>query len=216
MTVLHIRFPDSDLEILQSTFAGQLAQNGVNNRGVGVGINTLANLPGGEGLPVSFHVRRILEAANVEEAVAYLDGAQFAQSMNYMICDRERAVTVETWQDQIEVLSTNGHVAAHSNHSLSADSPKTFEMTADSGGGSYGFTGERLKLALALLRAKAAAMDLAGFQDIFRTKPILVHPGKPTGRTLMNMVAEIPSSGSPVLHLSPDSPAHFAHARFSF
>ncbi len=36
-TVLHIKYPDSDLEILQASFAGQIGQNGVNNRGVAVG-----------------------------------------------------------------------------------------------------------------------------------------------------------------------------------
>jgi hypothetical protein len=46
--------------------------------------------------------------------------------------------------------------------------------------------------------------------------PILVHPGKPTGRTLMNMVAEIPPEGSPMLYLTPDSPNQFSHASFEF
>ena len=49
VTVLRIKDPALDVEILQSTFAGQLAQNGVNSAGVGVGINTLADLPGGSG-----------------------------------------------------------------------------------------------------------------------------------------------------------------------
>jgi hypothetical protein len=217
VTVLHIKYPDSELEILQSAFAGQIGQNGVNNQGVAVGINTLANLPGSDGLPVSFNVRKILECANVNGAVAYLEQAVFAQAMNYTIGDRERVVCVETWQDQAVVLDIfGGDYAAHTNHALGEGMPKTFEMTSEMGGGSYSFTMERLNLATELLSADTAGVTLGAFQQIFQTRPILVYPGKPTGRTLMNMVAVIPKQGSPMLYLTPDSPSMFGHARFTF
>jgi hypothetical protein len=217
VTVLHIKYPDSDLEILQSAFAGQIGQNGVNNRGVAVGINTLANLPGGDGLPVSFNVRKILESANLDEAIAYLKNTRFAQAMNYMVGDRERVVSVETWDDQALVLDIyDGDYAVHTNHALGEGTPRTFEMTAEMGGGSYGFTMERLALGTELLSADTRGVTLESFQGVFKTRPILVYPGKPTGRTLMNMVAEIPKQGSPVLYLTPDSPNVFGHARFSF
>jgi len=217
VTVLHIKYPDSDLEILQSAFAGQIGQNGVNNRGVAVGINTLANLPGGEGLPVSFNVRKILETGSLEEAVAYLKDARFAQAMNYMIGDRERVVSVETWEDNALMLDIyDGDYAVHTNHSLGEGTPKTFEMTAEMGGGSYGHTLDRLALGTELLSADTAGATLEAFQQLFKTRPILVYPGKPTGRTLMNMVAEIPKQGSPALYLTPDSPNMFGHARFAF
>jgi predicted choloylglycine hydrolase len=217
VSVLHIKYPDSDLEIMQSAFAGQLAQNGVNNRGVAVGINTLANLPGGDGLPVSFHVRKILEGARIDEAVNYLKQARFAQAMNYLIGDREKVISVETWQGSATVLDIYGDTfAVHTNHSLGEDTPKTFEMTPEMGGGSYGFSQERLALALEQIGLNIADMTREDFQKFFRTRPILVHPGKPTGRTLMNMVAEIPKVGSPVLYLTPDSPNMFGHAKFTF
>ena len=136
VTVLRIVNPALEMEILQSTFAGQLAQNGVNSAGVAVGINTLADLPGGPGLPVSFHVRRILQSDSVEEALGYLRGAQFGAAMNYMIADRSRAVSVETWQSDIAVMEAGDDGAlAHTNHSLIRDTPRTFEMDATSGGG---------------------------------------------------------------------------------
>ena len=217
VTVLHIKYPDSDLEILQSAFAGQIGQNGVNNRGVAVGINTLANLPGGDGLPVSFNVRKILESANVDEAVSYLNGARFGQAMNYMIGDREKVVSVETWESNAQVLDIyTGNYAVHTNHSLGSDTPKTFEMTAEMGGGSYGHTTDRLELSAKLMAEDTNSVTLETFQDMFKTRPILVYPGKPTGRTLMQMTAEIPKEGNPVLYLTPDSPNMFAHARFSF
>jgi hypothetical protein len=217
VTVLHIKYPNSDLEILQSAFAGQIAQNGVNNRGVAVGINTLANLPGGDGLPVSFNVRRILESGNVDQAVDYLQQARFAQAMNYTIGDREKVVCVETWQDYAIVLNNyDDGYAVHTNHCLMNDAPKTFEMTAETGGGSYGFTQERLDMALDNLSADRADMNLESFKELFRTRTVLVYPGKPTGRTLMNMVAVIPKEASPVLYLTPDSPNIYEHAKFRF
>jgi isopenicillin-N N-acyltransferase-like protein len=217
VTVLHIKYPDSDLEILQSSFAGQIGQNGVNNRGVAVGINTLANLPGGDGLPVSFNVRKILESANVGEAVSYLNGARFGQAMNYMIGDREKVVSVETWESNAQVLDIyTGNYAVHTNHSLGSDTPKTFEMTAEMGGGSYGHTADRLELSGKLMSEDTEDVTLESFQKMFKTRPILVYPGKPTGRTLMQMTAEIPKQGNPVLYLTPDSPNMFSYAKFSF
>jgi hypothetical protein len=217
VTVLHIKYPDSDLEILQSAFAGQIGQNGVNNRGVAVGINTLANLPGGDGLPVSFNVRKILESTNVDEAVSYLNGARFGQAMNYMIGDREKVVSVETWESNAQVLDIySGNYAVHTNHSLGSDTPKTFEMTAEMGGGSYGHTTDRLELSGKLMAEDTDRVTLESFQLMFKTRPILVYPGKPTGRTLMQMTAEIPKNGNPVLYLTPDSPNMFSHARFTF
>ena len=216
VTVLHIKFQDSNLEILQSTFAGQIGQNGVNNKGVAVGINTLANLPGSDGLPVSFNVRKILQCSNIAEIVAYLQNTRFAQAMNYMIGDRERVVSVETWESSALVLDVyTGNYAVHTNHSLGENTPKTFEMTSETGGGSYGFTMERLALGKELL-ADAENISLDSFQRVFKTRPILVYPGKATGRTLMQMTAEIPEEGSQVLYLPPDSPNMFNHVKFSF
>jgi isopenicillin-N N-acyltransferase-like protein len=217
VTVLHIKEPGTGHEMLQSTFAGQIGQNGVNSSGVAVGINTIADLPAGKGLPVSFHVRRILQTRSAEEAVRYLQGASFAQAMNYTIADRDSVVSVETWQDNAAVLDVfDGDFAVHTNHSLQPDGPRTFEMTSESGGGSLGFTFERLNFAQDVISQNAASIELDDFQEVFRTRPILVHPGKPTGRTLMSMVAEIPPEGSPTLHLTPDSPSAHPHAMFEF
>ena len=217
VTVLHIKYPNSDLEILQSAFAGQIGQNGVNNQGVAVGINTLANLPGGDGLPVSFNVRKILECANIDGAVQYLNNTNFAQAMNYMIADREKVISVETWESNVQVLDIySGNYAVHTNHSLGKETPKTFEMTAEMGGGSYGHTTQRLELSEKLMSEDTGSVTRESFQEMFKTRPILVYPGKPTGRTLMQMTAEIPKQGSPALYLTPDSPNMYNHVSFTF
>jgi isopenicillin-N N-acyltransferase-like protein len=217
-TVLHIKYPDSDLEILQGTFAGQIAQNGVNNRGLGVGINTIADLAKTQsGLPVSFNVRKILECGDRNEAVSYLDGIQAGTAMNYMLCDRGKAVSVETWEGNSKIVDVyEGNYAVHSNHALHKGAPTTFKMDASSGGGSYGFTHQRLELGLKIMKQKADVMTFEGVREMKSTRPILVYPGKPTGRTHQSMIVEIPSSGSPALYTTPDSPNRFEHVRFTF
>jgi hypothetical protein len=71
------------------------------------------------------------------------------------------------------------------------------------------FTRERLDLANTTLSTQARSITLAGSRELFTTRPILVHPGKPTGRTIMSMIAETPAAGSPVLHVTPDAPSHY-------
>ena len=216
--VLHIKYPNSDLEILQASFAGQIGQNGVNNRGVAVGINTLADLPTSQaGIPVSFNVRKILESNNRDEAIDYLKSKEFGTAMNYMIGDREKVVSVETWERNVVVLDGfPDKIAVHTNHTLQKDAPVTFTMDASSGGGSYGFTHERLQLALDALSANPDGVTLEDIKKLKSTRPILVNPGKPTGRTLMSMIAVIPKEGSPVLYNTPDSPNWFGHVEFTF
>ena len=218
VTVLLIRYPDSDLEILQSTFAGQIAQNGVNNRGLGVGMNTVADLPKTRtGIPVSFNVRKILECKDRHEAAAYLQRIEAGTAMNYMICDRNKAISVETWERESKVIDRfTGQFAVHTNHSLQENAPVTFEMDASSGGGSYGFTHQRLELAMKTLTEQADKIGFDAIRKLKSTRPILVNPGKPTGRTLQCMIVEIPAQGSPVLYQTPDSPNWFGHVKFSF
>lgn len=217
-TVLHIKYPDSDLEILQGAFAGQVAQNGVNNRGVGVGINTIADLPKTQsGIPVSFNVRKILECSDRNEALEYLRTIHAGIAMNYMICDREKAISVETWESEFKVVdSYNGNYAVHSNHALHQGATVTFKMDASSGGGSYGFTHQRLELGLQFMEERGSTASFDGIRQLKGTRPILVNPGKPTGRTLQSMIVEIPEEGSPVLYTTPDSPNWFRHVKFEF
>ena len=217
-TVLHIKYPDSDLEILQSTFAGQIAQNGVNNRGLGVGISTVVDLPKTQtGIPVSFNVRKILQCKDRNEAVAYLETIEAGTAMNYMICDREKGVMVESWERNAKVIDRpDRQFIVHTNHSLQENAPVTFKMDAASGGGSYGFTHQRLELAVKTLTEQAAKITFDGIRKLKSTRPILVNPGKPSGRTLQCMIVEIPAEGSPVLYQTPDSPNWFDHVKFEF
>jgi len=216
VTVLHIKNPEAKVEILQGTFAGGIGQNGVNNHGVGVGINTIANLPSGNGIPVSFNVRKILQQKNLDDAIRYLKSASFAQAMNYMIIDKNALASVETWENNAKVVDIfKGNYAIHTNHTLLSDMPVTFELEKDSGGGSFSNTLERYNKGLEILSTKNN-MTLIGFKRLFNMKPILVYPGTPTGKTITNTIVEIAKDGPPVLYITSDSPNKVKHASFSF
>ena len=218
VTVLKIKYPNSDLVILQQTFAGQIGQNGVNNYGVGVGMNTIADLAtSDQGIPVSFNVRKILESKNTSDAVTYLKSVHFGTAMNYMIADREKVISVETWENNVVVLDIyDGNYAAHTNHTLQENAPVAFKMDASMGGGSYGYTFERLEMANKNLKENCETIEYSGIRELKTTRPILVNPGSPTGRTLMCMIVEIPKEGNPILYTTPDSPNWFEHVKFEF
>ena len=130
VTVLKIKYPNSDLVILQQTFAGQIGQNGVNNYGVGVGMNTIADLPtSDQGIPVSFNVRKILESKNRTEAVAYLKSVHFGTSFWQVVVRVGTEVTQTNERFRTRVFNLDaagrgnmrnenlvGRVLAESNH----------------------------------------------------------------------------------------------------
>ncbi|GJM60557.1 C45 family peptidase [Persicobacter diffluens] len=218
VTVLKIKYPNSDLEILQQTFAGQIGQNGVNNYGVSVGVNTIADLPTTSyGIPVSFKVRKVLESKNTEQAYQYLKNTTAGTAMNFMIGDREKVIAVETWEGNAKILDQTGEqFNVHTNHSLQENAPVTFKMDPSSGGGSYGYTQQRFALAKQHLQQSSATIGLEGVKALKTTKPILVYPGSPTGRTIMCMIVEIPKTGNPILYTTPDAPNLHEHVKFEF
>jgi isopenicillin-N N-acyltransferase-like protein len=212
VTILKIKYPNSDLVILQQTFAGQIGQNGVNNYGVAVGINTIMDLPiSNKGIPVSFNVRKILESKNSSDAVEYLKEVNFGTSMNYLIADREIAISVETWEDNIEVIDNKKQqYIAHTNHTLQENAPVIYEIDADANDSSFGYTHGRLNLANEVLEDKANNIGFEGLQNLKTTRPIL------NSSTIMGTIISIPKKGFPILWTTGGSPDIFHHVKFTF
>lgn len=176
VTVLKIKYPNSDLVILQQTFAGQIGQNGVNNYGVAVGINTIIDMPvSNKGIPVSFNVRKILESKNIAESLEYLKKVDFGASMNYLIADRETAIAVETWEDKIEVIDQKKQqYIAHTNHTLQENAPVIYEIDEAVNDSSFGYTHARLNLANKILGDSANTIDFEGLRGLKSTPPFLI------------------------------------------
>ena len=106
-TLLHIKYPNSDLETLVFTCAGLIALNGVNNRPVGVAVNTLPQLAHSrDGLPVAFVIRGLLEQKSQEEAVSFLHNVKHASGQNYTSSAGEkRFMTLKLRQTRSAVTS---------------------------------------------------------------------------------------------------------------
>lgn len=218
VTVLKIQYPNSDLVILQQTFAGQIGQNGVNNYGVAVGINTIIDMPvSNEGIPVSFNVRKILESKNIAKAIDHLEKVDFGTSMNYLIADREKAITVETWKSNVVVVENeNKHYIAHTNHTLQKNAPVLYKIDPNVDDGSFGYTHGRLNLANKELSKSAEKIGFEGLRELKSTRPILNNRPNASSRTIMGTIISIPKKGSPILWTTPDSPNWFDHVKFTF
>ncbi len=211
VTVLKIKYPNSDLVILQQTFAGQIGQNGVNNYGVAVGINTIIDMPvSNKGIPVSFNIRKILESKNITESLEYLKKVDFGTSMNYLIADRETAIAVETWEDNIEVIDNKKRqYIAHTNHTLQENAPVIYEIE-DVNDSSFGYTHARLNLANKILGESANTIDYEGLRELKSSPPIL------NSNTIMGTIISISKQGFPILWTTPGSPNLFSHVKFTF
>lgn len=205
-------YPNSDLILLQQTFAGQIGQNGVNNYGVAVGINTIIDMPvSNKGIPVLFNVRKILESRNITKSLEYLKKVDFGTSMNYLIADRETAIAVETWEDNIEVIDNRKQqFIAHTNHTLQENAPVIYEIDKDLNDNSFGHTHGRLNLANEILEDSSYIIDFEGLKELKSTPPIL------NGSSIMGTIISIPKEGFPVLRTTPGSPNLFGHVKFKF
>ena len=102
LTLLHVIYPDSDLEIYTMTFAGLINIYGLNNRGVGVCINSLSELNASDhGLAVPFVSRIILEKENLGEVDQLMNSLQFITGENFLVADPDKVVSYECSADEI-------------------------------------------------------------------------------------------------------------------
>jgi predicted choloylglycine hydrolase len=207
-TVLHIKFPDSDLEILQFTWAGMLANNGMNNRGLGVTINFLPEQADPEGLPQAMIQRMLLHKTSAEEAVQFLRTTGFAAAMNYVIGDPERVVTVETTRDAMWVLEAfeGKPYVAHSNHLIK---PERLPDEAN-----HGMSRERLETAIVFLRTDPEGTVLSQLKQIFATPPVCVSDPDAFGVTVQSVVMELDATG-PKMHLTNGPPCLEQYAQYT-
>jgi isopenicillin-N N-acyltransferase like protein len=107
------------------TIGGMLALMGVNSRGLGVCVNSLPQLPFAlEGVPVTFVIRKLLEAANVEEAVKTLRSLSHATGQHYLIADANSIRSFEASSREIvEYHSPDPMRVLHTNHPLTHPAP---------------------------------------------------------------------------------------------
>ena len=120
-TLLHIKDP-SGLEAYVLTAPGLIGVNGINDQGVGVTANTLAQLAHNrDGLPVAFVVRGVLQRSTFGEIEAFLNGVHHASGQNYTVGASGRVAYFEASAHKVVEVSTNGGFLYHTNHPLAND-----------------------------------------------------------------------------------------------
>ncbi|HJQ24049.1 MAG TPA: C45 family peptidase [Blastocatellia bacterium] len=122
--VLQIKHKDSDLQSLVFTCAGMLGLNGMNNRSIGVCVNTLSQLSHAkEGLPVTFVIRGLLEQRTQKDAIRFLHQVKHASGQNYIIGGPEKVYDFEASSNKVVEYrpSKDSQVVYHTNHALAND-----------------------------------------------------------------------------------------------
>lgn len=132
--IVHVKDQDSDVEAYILTVAGKLSLCGMNNYGLAVCCNTVAQLDfDPRGLAEDFIVRTILEKKSAEEAIAFLRRIPHASGQNYMIGDPDKIVMVECGQHKVVVIEEqlkNGKFI-HTNHQLVNDDTAKWDKTME-------------------------------------------------------------------------------------
>ena len=211
-TVLRIRYPGGH-EALVFTWAGLLAQNGVNNRNLGVVMNIVPTAKGTDhGVPMPYIIRGILEKGSRPEAVEFLKSlGGSAAPMNFIIGDAGKVVTVENTSEGAKVFQAfkGENWVAHTNHHLDLDTstlaPKAVSKTV-----------KRYEFLIKALEGKSDTVDLKRFREIFRTAPVLKnHVTDPGFPTMESIVIEL-IPGNPRMHIAPGPPDGKAYSTFDF
>ena len=123
-TVLRIRHPDRDLESLVVTLPGLIGGNGLNNRRIAVGVNTVLQIRATTaGLPVAFVVRGLLEQATHADALAFLQRVQHASGQAYTVGGPDTAPCFECSAGKVVpyVPFAGARRTWHTNHPLVND-----------------------------------------------------------------------------------------------
>lgn len=228
--LLHGTYHGSTLESFVFAPAGLIATTGLNNRGIGLCVNTLAQLrPSIYGLPVAFVARRILEHETLDEAIGFVRGILHASGQNYAIGVPGRIVDVECSATKIVSVTTGPTRIYHTNHPLvNDDQPRQRGDLTEAMFGK-GFVPEgadapspsdserRLAYLKSALDDTTTRVTVDAAKEILSTCdiPISVLRASAGQRmTLGSLVMEL--SSPPVLHLSPGPPAETVYQSWTF
>jgi hypothetical protein len=101
------------------TAAGMIGLTGVNAAGVGVCVNTLPMLHhAGDGLPVAFVMRGVLERESAAEAAAFLEHVPHASGQHYALADRDGVAGYECSAGGAIRSDDGAGRLCHTNHPL--------------------------------------------------------------------------------------------------
>ena len=118
-TIVLRRHPTGKPAVLEVTQAGLIGYIGMNDRGMGVCLNTLVAPARLLGVPHYFTVRRIHESSDLEAAVTAVTQAERAIPANILLATPEGPADLEVTPERVYVLRADaGGVLVHANHAL--------------------------------------------------------------------------------------------------
>jgi len=121
LTLLHIRYPESDLEVYTMTFSGFVGVYGLNNYGIGVCINSLGELKRGkDGLSAPLVSRSLLERKTLQEADIFIRSVKHISGENFLVGSPDRVASYECSANLVAeyVPTDNAARIFHTNHVL--------------------------------------------------------------------------------------------------
>jgi isopenicillin-N N-acyltransferase-like protein len=195
------------------TFAGLLANNGLNDAPLGCTINIMPTRLSGalDGLPMPYMVRGILARKTRREAVEFVRSVgKYAGPMDYIIGDPTGVSIVETGKDFFKIHeSYNGEkYVPHTNHPL--------DMTPQMKPGEASKSPERLAKLVELIGGRVDEIDSDEARRIFRTRPIVKnYETDPTFPTLESIIIEL-DPANPRLQIAPGPPDRYKYNTFDF
>ncbi|KJD34986.1 hypothetical protein PW52_12890 [Tamlana sedimentorum] len=114
-------------EQLILTHPGLIALNGLNEKGIGVCVNTIMQLrASASGLPVAFVIRRIINSSEREDVLNFVQNVNHASGQNYIIGIKGDVFDFEASANKVvrfNPMNANGTVY-HTNHPLVNDDVK--------------------------------------------------------------------------------------------
>ncbi|HVV77227.1 MAG TPA: C45 family peptidase [Mycobacteriales bacterium] len=201
--------PDDGPSALVPSWPGMIALDGLNQHGVGVCVNTLAQLPTSiDGLPVAFVIRKLLAQPDRTQAVAALHELPHASGQNYVVGDPSGVMDVECSAAGAVDCSAATSWFAHTNHPLVAGHDGDVAPT-DNG------SQDRSVPRLDHLSKRLGELDRArpeALGAILSEPPLCRGSDGDPGFTLYSAIMEL--TDAPVLHLTAGPPS--AHPLIAF
>lgn len=211
-TLLRIK-QDDGFDTYVFTFAGLLANNGLNSSALGCTINIMPSKVSGDlaGLPMPYVVRGILQRRSRQEAIKFLKEVKvFAGPMNYIIGDPTGVSTVETGKDFFKVHETfkGEKYVPHANHPL--------DLSHEMKPGEVSKSIERQNKLVELIGGRSDKIDAIEARKIFRSRPILKnYETDPNFPTLESVIIEC-DPDNPRIQIAPGPPDRYKYISFDF
>jgi isopenicillin-N N-acyltransferase-like protein len=221
-TMLHVRLPETDVELLLITAAGNVAGfTGVNSHGIGQTGNSIATLANAAvGMPTLFLQRASIEGRTMQEGVDFIMSARHASGANYFVGGPGGCVGIEGSANKVVQYNPtkgpgpDGWHIFHTNHPLASDDLS--ELGRDSDASIEGATSERLGQLTRLYEGRTDPVTVDTYKEVFATPPICFSrgAGHPV-TTTMSTIIEC-SADDPVLHAAGGPPDVTPYAAFRF